>query len=115
MSDRRPEIAGIPLETLVTQLRESSEASARLYGGTAYYVEKLALFKFTAREKKLFLKEPPPELTLLPSAEGNEHQVRFRNKTDTFLKATWPDHFGMKVVHRLSPALVSTVQSLCSC
>jgi hypothetical protein len=100
MRDRCREIAEIPLETLVAQLRESSEASARLYGGTTYYAEELALFKAAARSQSLFLDSAPPELNTPPTAEGNEHQVWYREERATFLKATWPNHFGMKVVHR---------------
>jgi hypothetical protein len=98
--DRRPETQKISLATLVAQLRESCRASARLYGGTTYYTEELALFKEAAESLNLFLDSPPPELALPPTAEGNEHQVWFRESRATFLKATWADHFGMKVVYR---------------
>ncbi|NDG72458.1 MAG: hypothetical protein EBY32_14425, partial [Proteobacteria bacterium] len=32
--------------------------------------------------------------------EGNEHQVWFRESHGTFLKATWPGFFGLRVVYR---------------
>lgn len=100
MCDRRSETQEISLATLVAQLREGCRASARLHGGTTYYTEELAIFKEAADSHNLFLESPPPELALPPTAEGNEHQVWFRESHASFLKATWADHFGMKVVYR---------------
>lgn len=101
MCDRRPSPAKVLLGALTAQLRKSSEASARLYGGTTYHAEELALFKSIARKENLFLEDPPPELALSPTAEGNEHQVWFRKERASLLKATWPKHLGMRVVHRM--------------
>lgn len=102
MRDRCTENQGIPLPPLVAQLRESCDASARLHGGTTHYIEELCIFRAYAAEQDLFLAptQAPQELSLPPTAEGNEHQVWFREDSAIFLKATWPDHFGMKVVHR---------------
>ncbi|MEO7934497.1 MAG: hypothetical protein ABIT76_15215 [Chthoniobacterales bacterium] len=41
-----------------------------------------------------------PELGRTPDDEGNEHQVWFRSELDTYLKVTWPDFFGLLVLHR---------------
>ena len=100
MRDRCPENPGVPLPPLVAQLGESCETSARLYGGTTYHAEELGIFRAIAAEQGLFLSQAPPELAETPTAEGNEHQVWYREESATFLKATWPGHFGMKVVHR---------------
>lgn len=95
-----PEDAGSSLSSLVAQLREGCEAVARLQGGYTYYSEELAIFREVAVERGVFLKESPPELNSAPWDEGNEHQVWFQPASATYLKATWPDHFGMQVVHR---------------
>lgn len=100
MRDRCTKAPGVPLPPLVAQLRESCEASSRLHGGTTYHAEELGIFRAIAAEQGLFLDEVPPELAELPTAEGNEHQVWYREVSASFLKATWPGHFGMKVVHR---------------
>lgn len=100
MSDQRRKAQGVPLPPLVAQLRESCEASARIHGGTTYHTEELGVFRAIAAEQGLFLSEAPAELTEPPTAEGNEHQVWYREDSATFLKATWAGHFGMKVVHR---------------
>lgn len=100
MRDRCPKAQGVPLPPLVAQLRESCEASARIHGGTTYHAEELGIFRAIATEQGLFLDEAPAELAEVPAAEGNEHQVWYREESATFLKATWPGHFGMKVVHR---------------
>ena len=100
MRDRCRENPGVPLPPFVAQLRESCEASARLYGGTTYYTEELGIFRTLATEQGLFLDHGPAELAEPPTAEGNEHQVWYREFSATFLKTTWPDHLGMKVVHR---------------
>lgn len=92
--------SGVTLPSLVAQLRASCQASARLHGGSTYYTEELAIFRAYAQEHNLILEQAPAELATAPTAEGNEHQVWFRENSSTFLKATWPDHFGMKVVHR---------------
>lgn len=92
--------SGIPLPQLVASLRSSCEAAARLQGGFTYYAEELGIFRRFARENKLFLNQVPAELARAPDDEGNEHQVWFCPQSSTFLKATWPNHFGMLVVHR---------------
>lgn len=102
MRDRCRENQGIPLPPLVAQLRESCRASARLHGGTTHYIEELGIFRAYATAQGLFLDidQAPEQLAKPPTAEGNEHQVWYRESSATFLKATWPNHFGMKVVHR---------------
>ncbi|MFC4994460.1 hypothetical protein [Rubritalea tangerina] len=94
------ETPGISLPTLVAQLRNSCEAAARFQAGSTCYAEEIGIFRRTAEELRLFLDTPPPELARSPDDEGNEHQVWFRPDSASFLKATWPDHFGMLVVHR---------------
>lgn len=91
---------GITLSSLVTQLRASCEAITCIQGGHTYYAEELGLFRALCEERGLFLKQAPTELGQTPDEEGNEHQVWYRSDSATFLKATWPDHFGMLVVHR---------------
>lgn len=92
--------AGIPLEASVDELRRRCEAVARLQGGSTYYHEELGIFRSYASEKGLFLAGPPPELSRPPDEEGNEHQVWFDRSSCTYLKATWPDFYGMLVIHR---------------
>ena len=53
-----------------------------------------------AKEHGLVLQAPPVELNRTPDDEGNEHQVWFQQESKTYLKATWPDFFGLLVVHR---------------
>ena len=67
--------AGIPLQALVAELRSRCEAVSRLQGGSTYYHEELAIFRQVAAEQRLFLQEPPVELSRVPDEEGNEHQV----------------------------------------
>ena len=90
----------ITLSSLVAQLRTSCEAVARFQAGHTHYHEELAIFYSVAKEQQLFLPEPPSELGTPPSDEGNEHQVWHQPSSSTFLKATWPNHFGMLVIHR---------------
>jgi len=92
--------SGVTLPSLVKQLRASCQASARLHGGSTYYAEELGIFRAYAEAHSLMLEQAPAELDTTPTAEGNEHQVWFREESSSFLKATWPDHFGMLVVHR---------------
>jgi len=100
MCDRRPDITKVPLPTLVAQLRKSSEASARIYGCATSYTEELEIFRAYAEKQKLFLDQTPETLETPPTAEGNEHQVWYRETCADFVKATWPNHFGMLVIHR---------------
>lgn len=100
MRDRCTDNQGIPLPSLIAQIRESGEASTRLHGGTTYHTEELGIFRAIASEHGLFLSQAPPALSSTPTAEGNEHQVWYQEHSASFLKATWPNHFGMKVVHR---------------
>ncbi len=58
------------------------------------------MFLACAAEKRLFLEAPPSELNRAPDEEGNEHQVWYLPETRSVLKATWPDFFGLLVVHR---------------
>ena len=94
--------AGIPLQALVAELRSRCEAVSRLQGGSTYYHEQLGIFRQFAEEKSLFLQAPPDELSRSPDEEGNEHQVWYRPQSKTVLKATWPDFFGLLVIHRPS-------------
>lgn len=92
--------AGIPLKAHVEELRSRCEAVSRLQGGSTYYLEELGIFRSYAEESGLFLSGPPPELSSPPNDEGNEHQVWYLSGTETVLKATWPDFFGLLVIHR---------------
>ena len=92
--------AGIPLKAHVEDLRSRCEAASRLQGGATYFHEELGIFNAYARECGLFLAEPPTELERPPDDEGNEHQVWFTSEAEAFLKATWPDFFGLLVIHR---------------
>lgn len=98
------EVSGTPpritLQALVAELRGRCEAISRFHGGSTYYHEELAIFRQVAEEKNLFLPEAPHELTLPPDQEGNEHQVWYRPHANTVIKATWPDFFGLLVIHR---------------
>jgi hypothetical protein len=101
MSDHEPNDApaGIPLQALVEELRRRCAAVARLQGGSTHYLEEIAIFLDCAREKALMLAGQPAELARTPSDEGNEHQVWFQPETASFLKITWPDFFGLNVLH----------------
>jgi hypothetical protein len=90
----------ITLKACAYELRCRCEAIARLQGSHTYYHEELEVFRTYAHEQKLFLKSKPPELSRPPDDEGNEHQVWFNSVSSTDLKATWPDFFGMQVIHR---------------
>jgi hypothetical protein len=92
--------AGIPLPALVAELRSRCEAVSRLQGGSTHYQEELGIFRSLAETESLFLGALPPELNRAPDEEGNEHQVWYPKGSNTVLKATWPDFFGMLVVHR---------------
>jgi len=92
--------AGIPLQTHLEELRRRCEAIARLQGGSTYYHEELAIFRSYAGKAGLFLPSAPDELSRPPDEEGNEHQVWFDEAASTYLKATWPDFFGLLVIHR---------------
>jgi hypothetical protein len=92
--------AGIPLQALVAELRSRCEAVSRLQGGSTYYHEELAIFRQVAAQQNLFLQNPPDELIRVPGEEGNEHQVWYKPESRAVLKATWPDFFGLLVVHR---------------
>jgi len=93
-------VAGIPLQTHLEKLRSSCEAASRFQGGHTGYHEELGIFREYASEANLYLPEPPAWLNSPPDEEGNEHQVWYLPDTDHYLKATWPDFFGMLVVHR---------------
>ena len=96
----RPNNERRSLSALVEQLREGCEAVARFQGGYTYHAEEVEVFREIGRQNQLFLEDEPLELSTSPWDEGNEHQVWFQPETSTYLKATWPDHFGMKVLHR---------------
>lgn len=92
--------AGIPLKALVAELRSRCETVARLQGGSTYFHKELGIFRAYAKEHGLVLQAAPVELNRTPDDEGNEHQVWFQQESRTYLKATWPDFFGLLVVHR---------------
>ena len=91
--------AGIPLKAHVEELRSRCEAASRFQGGSTYFHEELGIFRAYLDEKGLYLKEPPTELSRPPDEEGNEHQVWYIPADEAFLKATWPDFFGLLVIH----------------
>jgi hypothetical protein len=95
-----PAAAAIPLKAHVEELRSRCEAASRFQGGSTYFHEELGIFRAYLDEKGLYLKEPPTELSLPPDEEGNEHQVWYLSAEEAFLKATWPDYFGLLVIHR---------------
>ncbi len=92
--------AGIPLQAHVEEPRRCCEAVARLQGGSTYSLEELGIFRAYAEESGLYLADEPADLSRPPDDEGNEHQVWFHTDSQTYLKATWPDFFGLRVVHR---------------
>jgi Serine/Threonine/Tyrosine Kinase found in polyvalent proteins len=92
--------AGIPLKALVEELRRRCEAISRFQGGTTYYQEELGIFRTYASAAGLFAPEPPVELSRAPDEEGNEHQVWYLPDSEWVFKATWPNFFGLLVVHR---------------
>jgi hypothetical protein len=89
-----------PLQAHFEELRRRREAVGSLQGGSTYFEEDLQIFIQYAKEQGILLQLRPPELTTPPSDEENEHQVWFVETRGTFLKATWPGFFGLKVVHR---------------
>ena len=88
------------LEELVALLRKSCETITRFQGGDTFYQEEIEVFKNIAQQKGLFLKEPPAVCSTPPSDAGNEHQVWHLPDEGLFLKATWPNCFGMRVIYR---------------
>ncbi|MEY4488223.1 MAG: hypothetical protein RIQ79_731, partial [Verrucomicrobiota bacterium] len=80
--------------------RRRCEAVARVQGGPPYYLEEVRIFRDYARSVGLFLSQRPEELSRPPDDEGNEHQVWFLPQKAAFLKVTWPNFFGMLVLHR---------------
>ena len=92
--------AGIPLEAHLAELRRRREAAACLYDGSTYFREECEIFKQYAREKDCYLAHTPEVIDRPPDDEGNEHQVWFDEPTATFVKATWPDFFGLLVMQR---------------
>jgi len=92
--------AGIPLQAHVEELRRRCATVSRLQGGSTYYHEELGIFRSYAEETRLFLPSAPDELSRTPDEEGNEHQVWYLADSEAVLKATWPDFFGLLVVHR---------------
>ena len=92
--------AGIPLKAHVAELRRRCGAVSRLQGGSTYYHEELGIFRDYANEGGFLLATAPDELSRPPDDEGNEHQVWYLPGTQAVLKATWPDFFGLLVIHR---------------
>lgn len=102
MSAHEPSLAaeGVALQALVAELRCRCEAVSRLQGGSTYFREDLGIFRQLAEERGFLLAEAPAILSSPPDDEGNEHQVWFQAETRDVLKATWPDFFGLLVIHR---------------
>lgn len=93
--------AGIPLTAHVEELRRRCEATARVQGCSTHYLEEVRIFRAYVAERGFTdLPGALPELTRAPDDEGNEHQVWFQPETNTYLKITWPDFFGMLVLYR---------------
>ncbi len=92
--------AAISLKAHVEELRRRCEAVSRFQGGSTYYQEELGIFRTYAYETGLLAAEPPVELSRTPDEEGNEHQVWYLPDCELVLKATWPNFFGLLVVHR---------------
>jgi len=91
---------GIPLQAHLAELRSRCEAIARFQGGAAYFHEELGIFLGYAEEQHFFLEIAPAAVNRAPDEEGNEHQVWHLPDAKCFLKATWPDFFGLHVIHR---------------
>lgn len=93
--------ARIPLEAHVEELRRRCEAVARIQGCATHYLEEVRIFRDYSVERGLcHLPDALAELRRAPDDEGNEHQVWFQTETDTYLKVTWPDFFGLLVLYR---------------
>jgi hypothetical protein len=93
--------AGVPLTAHVEELRRRCEATARVQGCSTHYLEEVRIFRAYVAERGFTgLPSALPELTRAPDDEGNEHQVWFQPETNTYLKITWPDFFGMMVLYR---------------
>ncbi|MBL9131095.1 MAG: hypothetical protein JNG86_07850 [Verrucomicrobiaceae bacterium] len=93
--------AGIPLQTHVQELRGRCEATARLQGGATSYWQEIRIFREYAAERGLgCLPSQIPELSRAPDDEGNEHQIWFVPDLTRVIKVTWPDFFGLLVLHR---------------
>jgi len=93
--------AGIPLEAHVQELRGRAEATARLQGGATSYWQEVRLFREYASERGLCrVSGDFPELSRPPDDEGNEHQIWFVPDLTRVIKMTWPDFFGLLVLHR---------------
>lgn len=91
----------VPLTAHVEELRRRCEAAARVQGCATHYLEEVRIFRAYAAERGLTdLPGALPELSRVPDDEGNEHQVWFQPETNTYLKITWPDFFGMLVLYR---------------
>jgi len=93
--------AGIPLQAHVEELRRRCEAAARVQGCPTHYLEEIRLFREYASERGLYIRRPLEVLSRPPDDEGNEHEVWFQEDTNTYLKITWPNFFGMLVMHRM--------------
>jgi Serine/Threonine/Tyrosine Kinase found in polyvalent proteins len=92
--------AAISLKAHVEELRRRCEAASGLQGGSTYFYEELGIFQAYAKDYGLILQAAPVELNSAPDDEGNEHQVWFQQDSQTYLKATWPNFFGLLVIHR---------------
>lgn len=93
--------ARVPLTAHVEELRRRCEATARVQGCATHYLEEVRIFRaYVAERGFTHLPGALPELSRAPDDEGNEHQVWFQRETNTYLKVTWPDFFGMLVLYR---------------
>ncbi len=96
----QPDSERSALEECIAVLRGRSEAASRLQGGAPHLEEELQIFRDWLETSDHLLGQAPVQLAEPPSDEGNEHQVWFLEETHTFLKATWPGFFGLKVIQR---------------
>jgi len=87
------------LSAFIELLRDRCDAITQVQGGDTYYIEELEIFKQVARDQGYLLDKIPEPLNSPCHDSGNEHEVWFVEEHSLYLKATWPDHFGMKVIH----------------
>lgn len=87
------------LEASLAELRRRLGAVGSVSCGHTGYWEELAVFREFAGERGLLPDTPPEALRRPPDDEGNEHQVWYESSTESYLKATWPDFFGKRVVY----------------
>lgn len=97
--ERRP-IERISIQAHVEELGRRVASAGRFQEGHPSYEEQLRIFVEYAEQRGLFLDRKPEEVSRPPDEEGNEHQVWFIGSAGLFVKVTWPDFFGLKVIYR---------------